>query len=262
MDPVKKAELNAQIERLALQAEEAGNAGDSATVGKAHSAIDDAMMEAKRAAAAKTRASNPRLQEIRSRLDAIEKEKRTVAGAWREEELDDEIAALMAERRQILGKAPKEGQGVTLSANGAPRERPSYKKRYQEAVARGEILAPDAPTRAPAAMIRKGELVDRDAVAKALSDIYEANDYALPRNYATQIAKQLGRNPQSIRRTLFNMREAGDPRVAEIGKYDGPQDFGVLNTGRKLALPLAMTGGQAYVADRYRRENGYQMGLQ
>lgn len=187
---------------------------------------------------------------------------------------DDQILrlALAAEDEapDVAAAAAKKGQGVTLSANGAgmdPLSKPrirkdsSFKKRYREAVARGEVMAPDAA--APArAKVRQGELVDRDAVAKALNDIYEANDYALPRNYATQIAKQLGRNPQSIRRTLFNMREAGDPRVVDIGKYDGPQDWGVLNTGRKLALPLAMTGGQAYVADRYRRENGYQMGLQ
>jgi hypothetical protein len=275
MDPVRKAELNKQIERLALEAEDAGLAGDAGTVGKAHTAIDDALGEAKRAAAAKTRASNPRLQETRARLDEIDKEKRTVDGAWREEQLEDEIGALIDERRQILGKAPRQTQGVTLSANGAPGRPVKNAKSYKLMVEDGDYPSIGAAYRAmkrlektgnaaprrPESMIRQGELVDRDAVAKALNDIYESNDYALPRNYATQIAKQLGRNPQSIRRALFNMRESGDPRLRNIDSWERG-GFGVLNTGSKIALPLAMTGGQAYVADRYRRENGYQMGLQ
>lgn len=272
IDPARKAELNAQLERLALAAEDAGQAGDVGKVGRAHTAIDDVMMQAKREAATAQRANNPRLKEIRARLDEIAQEKRTVAGAWREEELDDEIAALMNERRQILGKAPKEGQGVTLSANGAPGVSPKYGgKSLKKMVADGEFKSVGAAHRAmkraektgdpkayrPESMIRQGELVDRDAVAKALNDIYEANGYTLPRNYATQIAKQLERNPQSIRRTIFNMRMEGDPRVLEVGRYDS-----ILAGARKMALPLAMTGGQAYVADRYGREHGYKMGLQ
>ena len=104
LSPEQKAAMNAEIERLALQAEDAGKAGDTGAVAKAHEDIASIM-----ARTGRPLETSPRLQAIQDRIDAIDRELKTADGAWREEELLAEAEALMNERRELRGKAPRQG---------------------------------------------------------------------------------------------------------------------------------------------------------
>lgn len=116
LSPEQKAAMNAEIERLALQAEDAGKAGDTGAVAKAHEDIASIM-----ARTGRPLETSPRLQAIQERIDAIDRELRTADGAWREEELLAEAEALMNERRALRGKAPRQGalgDSTTLGMSG------------------------------------------------------------------------------------------------------------------------------------------------
>ena len=116
LSPDQKAAMNAEIERLALQAEDAGKAGDTGAVAKAHEDIASIM-----ARTGRPLETSPRLQAIQDRIDAIDRELKTADGAWREEELLAEADALMNERRGLRGKAPRQGalgNSSTLGMSG------------------------------------------------------------------------------------------------------------------------------------------------
>jgi hypothetical protein len=110
--PEQKAAMNAELERLANEAEVAGQAGDAGTVARAHEDIASIM-----ARTGKPLETTPRIQEIQDRIDAISKELLTAKGVEREEDLLAEVDDLMNERRQLRGKAPR--APTVLGSNGA-----------------------------------------------------------------------------------------------------------------------------------------------
>lgn len=116
LSPQDKAAMNAEIERLANEAEVAGQAGDAGAVVKAHEDIASIM-----ARTGKPLEGAPELQAIRDRIAAIDRELLTEAGVWREEELLAEMAGLVDERRKLMGRAPLPGalgNSSTLGMSG------------------------------------------------------------------------------------------------------------------------------------------------